>query len=100
MNIVPWRSESGIIHCPYFFADELACSPNKQVDFKTLTKICSLKSLKIFDFHPIHVFLNTESLERYESTREFHFNPKELIKHRFKGYGTRNRLQDLINNHS
>ena len=24
--------------------------------------------LKVFDFHPIHIFLNTESMERYEST--------------------------------
>ena len=52
--------------------------------------------LKVFDFHPIHVFLNTESLERYERTRALHHNPKELIKHRYEGYGTRNRLIELL----
>ena len=99
INLSPWKSESGIVHCPYFFADELACLPSKEVNLKTLTKISTQNSLRIFDFHPIHVFLNTESLDRYESTREMHFNPKELIKHRYKGYGTRDRLQDLIDNY-
>lgn len=28
------------------------------------------KGLKIFDFHPIHIFLNTNSIEKYESTRK------------------------------
>lgn len=52
--------------------------------------------LHVFDFHPIHVFLNTESLDRYECTRSLHHNPKELIKHRFDGYGTRDRLIELL----
>jgi len=50
----------------------------------------------VFDFHPIHIFLNTENLDRYEKTRSLHQNPKELIKHRYKGYGTRNRLIELL----
>lgn len=50
----------------------------------------------VVDFHPIHVFLNTESLDRYERTRSLHQNPKELIKHRYEGYGTRNRLLELL----
>jgi pyruvate-formate lyase-activating enzyme len=50
----------------------------------------------VFDFHPIHVFLNTESLDRYERTRKLHQNPKELIKYRYAGYGTRSRLIELL----
>jgi len=42
------------------------------------------------------VFLNTESLDRYERTRPIHRDPSELIKHRFDGYGTRSRLIDLL----
>ena len=52
--------------------------------------------MKVFDFHPIHVFLNTESLNRYERARPFFQNPKELIKHRYEGYGTRNRFIELL----
>jgi len=50
----------------------------------------------VFDVNSIHEFLNTESLDRYELTRSRHQNLKELIKHRFKGYGTRNRFIDLL----
>ena len=53
-------------------------------------------NLLVYDFHPIHVFLNTESIERYEETRLLHHKPNELIKHRYNGYGIRNQLIDLI----
>ena len=53
------------------------------------------KGLRVLTFTQF-IFLNTESLDRYESTRSLHHNPKELIKHRFMGYGTRNRLFDLL----
>ncbi len=52
--------------------------------------------LKVFDFHPIHVFLNTETLECYERTQTSHHSPNELIKHRCQGYGTRSRLIELL----
>lgn len=50
----------------------------------------------VFDFHPIHVFLNTENLDRYERTRHLHQRPAELIKHRYDGEGTRTRLLALL----
>jgi hypothetical protein len=37
-----------------------------------------------------------ESLNRYERTRPLHQKPKELIKQRYEGYGTRNRLIELL----
>ena len=55
-----------------------------------------LNGFHVFDFHPIHVFLNTESLDRYERTRSIHQNPKELIKHRYQGHGTRSWLMELL----
>jgi len=90
--IQPWTLENGLVKVPYFFSDELACvrpTPNN-------VSLISRKDLKVFDFHPIHVFLNTESIDRYERTRPVHQNPKELIKHRYQGYGTRSRLIELM----
>jgi len=88
----PWQLEMGIIKIPYFFADELACllSP------PPITELCRRSGLKVFNFHPIHVFLNTESLDRYEMTRPLHQKPKELINYRYEGYGTRSRLIELL----
>ena len=53
-------------------------------------------SLSVFDFHPIHVFLNTEHLNRYELTRHLHQNPEELIKNQYEGEGTRTKLLNLL----
>jgi len=52
--------------------------------------------LYVFNFHPIHVFLNTENIDRYERTRHLHYTPAELIKHRYQGIGTRTKLLDLL----
>ena len=78
---------------PYFWEDDVACiDPN----VSEVSSLVRRHGIKVFDFHPIHVFLNTESLDRYERTRPLHQNPKELIKHRFEGYGTRSRLIELL----
>jgi hypothetical protein len=90
--IKPLPSHAEITRVPYFFSDELACLSGKT----NIRELCNRRGLKVFDFHPVHVFLNTESLDRYERTRPLHNNPKELIKYRFDGYGTRNRLIELL----
>lgn len=97
--IRPWRGIEGLARIPYGWEDDahiLYAAQNIQysepcdiVDNKTIP-------LKVFDFHPIHVFLNTESLDRYERTRPLHQNPNELIRHRYQGFGTRNRLIELL----
>tara|TARA_Y100000768_G_scaffold384601_1_gene368957 strand:- start:2248 stop:2958 length:711 start_codon:yes stop_codon:yes gene_type:complete len=91
-RVDPWEMENGLIKVPYIFSDELDC-------FKAgspLTEILSRDGLKVFNFHPIHVFLNTENLKRYENTRGFHGMPKNLIKERYKGYGTRSKLVEIL----
>ena len=55
------------------------------------------QSLVIFNFHPIHVFLNSEKLERYEQTRHLHQNPIDLIRYRHEGEGTRSNLVKILN---
>ena len=53
--------------------------------------------LKIFDFHPIHIFLNTESKERYNECKKYSSDFKKLSAFRnFKQYGTRDFLTKLI----
>ncbi len=95
MELKPWKLWNGLIRMPYFWGDDIDLYYHSREDIKPLA---SKPGLKIFDFHPIHVFLNTESIERYERTREFHKEPKKLIKYRYKkGYGTRDKLIDLLN---
>lgn len=89
----PWQDWYGITHTPYFFQDS-SCFYFKHNS--SINELSVRDGLKVFNFHPIHVFLNTESMDRYERTRPFHKNPEELIKHRYDGFGTRSRLLELL----
>jgi len=95
LALQPFCIENGLVKVPYCFSDELWCiqGGGHAEDFNALLH---RDGLLVFDFHPIHVFLNTESLDRYERARQFFQNPKELIKHRYQGYGTRDRLIELL----
>jgi len=85
-----------LIRVPYFWEDDVYCSSNEKPD---INEYISYIGPKIFDFHPIHIFLNTENLSQYEKYKHF---PSEsyINKNRI---GIKNFFQDLIketNEHS
>jgi hypothetical protein len=94
-TLKPWLLHNGLCRVPFFWADDYHVSSGSEGSVN-LVNLTLGGGMKVFDFHPIHVFLNSESLDRYERTRDLHRNPKELIKHRYDGYGTRNRLIELL----
>ena len=61
-----------------------------------MSQLVKLPGIKVFDFHPIHIFLNTEDISRYEKTREWHRDPQKLKAYRFDGKGTRTHFLDLL----
>jgi hypothetical protein len=93
IKLSPWLLWNDLIRIPYLWSDDAHCLYNLEEE---ITVLADGPGLKVFDFHPIHVFLNTESMDRYERTRPLHRKPKELIKHRYEGYGTRSRLIELL----
>lgn len=93
IELKPWKLWNELIRIPYNWEDDVHCMYGLTDE---MSAFVNHAGLKVFDFHPIHVFLNTESLDRYEASRPLHKNPKELIKHRYEGYGTRSRLLDLL----
>ena len=97
LELHPWFMEIGLIKTPYCWSDELNCIKASAVSVENIKK---LNGLKIFDFHPIHVFLNTENLERYEISRKAHYLPSELITFRNQNYGTRNILIEFLSSNS
>ncbi|XFA74195.1 hypothetical protein RYO59_002460 [Thermosynechococcaceae cyanobacterium Okahandja] len=94
-SLFPWKMWDGLTRVPCFFSDYVTVKINA-INSTNIHELILRNGLKVFDFHPIHVFLNTESLDRYEQTRPLHRNPKDLINYRYKGYGTRNQLIDLL----
>lgn len=93
ISLKPWPMSNGLIRVPHLWEDDVACHSR---DGRPIQELLALPGLKVFDFHPIHVFLNSEAMERYESARPLFQVPEELIKHRFEGQGTRSRLEHLL----
>jgi hypothetical protein len=76
MHVVPWQLWSGLVIVPHCFQDnaDLRCQQHRlNLDND---------GLLVFNFHPIHIFLNTENIDRYESTRLLHRQAAELIQYR------------------
>ena len=93
----PWRLWNGMTRVPYIWEDDVFCSYQGQSPEPDIAESATMGSgIKVFDLHPIHVFLNTEQLDRYESTRPLHQHPQGLLGRRYNGYDTRKRLLDLL----
>jgi hypothetical protein len=93
-KLFPWELWNGMTCVPYSWEDDI----HILYKWKTsMEKHIQQDSLKVFDFHPIHVALNTNSLTRYENSRAYHSDWSTLKKVRWQGDGTRNRLKQLIN---
>lgn len=93
IELKPWSLWNGMIKVPYLWEDDLTYLYDRN---NSIEMIAARPGLKVFGFHPIHIFLNSENLDRYERTRTIHYRPEELIKYRFYGHGTRNNLKTLI----
>lgn len=91
---IPYYTE-GFTRLPYYWEDDTYIHYNQKVD---IDKLVSRSGLKIFDFHPIHVFLNTSDLRQYDDARPHLYNTNELINYRNKDiFGTNDFLVSLIN---
>ena len=77
--IRPFKLWDGMTRAPHFFCDYCRCLYS---DSRSMGALTEYGGLKVFGFHPIHVFLNTEKLERYEDSRPLHQTPSELLKRR------------------
>ncbi len=95
IELKPWLLWSGITRVPYSWEDDVAClyGPGSAL---SMNQLIGLAGIKVFNFHPVHVFLNTEHMDRYEKTRALHRSPQELRAHRYEGAGTRTRFLELL----
>ncbi|MCT7590682.1 polysaccharide deacetylase WbmS family protein [Aliarcobacter butzleri] len=92
IELKPWIYLN-LIKVPYMFADDLRSYHQWSLDVNNYLKI---KGIKVFDFHPIHIFLNTEHLDRYEKSRKWHNCSENLQKQKYNGFGTHSFLINLI----
>lgn len=93
--IKPYRHwESNFITVPHFWEDDVHILYG---DKWSVESYLAYEGIKVFDFHPIHLFLNSEKLERYENARvSFHdFNNLKIFQNR-DVFGTENFLIEMI----
>ncbi len=64
-----WHHYNDLIRIPFYFEDDLYCEELNDGGYKEeqwdASGFFDNGGLKVFDFHPIHFKLNTESMERY-----------------------------------
>ena len=90
-NIEPYKCWNKMTLIPYNFEDDVHYTYGKSFDISLLNEFKASQYL-IMDFHPIHIFLNSDCGETYNRARDF-FQSDELINFKnTKHFGTRDLL--------
>ena len=93
--LAPWRLWTGLTRVPLCWEDDYACVSPYRDQFPNL--IQERQGLRVFGFHPLHIYLNTESLTRYEEVKRYASTDiKRLRTMRYNGVGTRSRFIELL----
>lgn len=103
-NIIPnYHYDIDIILAPYFWEDGINITSKKFL--KTNFIDWETKGLKIFDFHPVDIYLNTSSIGQKELFKSRFINPLESNKKSVddlinkNDFGTLNILKDILKKH-
>ena len=79
MALRPWIDWFGMIKVPYFWEDDFWCEAPARA---SIEEVHARPGIRGYDFHPIHVFLNTDRLSRYEEARPAFGDAEALERHR------------------
>lgn len=90
----PWRLWSGIIQCPHFWEDDIECMNNNHDN--EILYVLQGGGIKIFNFHPMHIYLNTEHISRYEQIRNIYGDADALKGFQYDGFGTMTKFLTLL----
>ena len=98
-HLFAWR-EARLYRVPYFWSDDLECFQADPLYRLSLSKFNG-DGLKIFNFHPIHILLNTARFKTYEKFKSLNLTTdqctKDVIdKHRWSGNGPRRLFMELV----
>lgn len=94
--ISPILQINNTIEVPIYFADDgFLYSHSNFIESPDFIRD-SFDGIQVFLFHPIHVALNTSSLNQYELTRDIHHSWDNIQKSRSQKSGIRNLLANLL----
>ena len=85
--------ELPIYFLDYWYLETFATKAN----FKLSALNLKQNGLKVFDFHPIHLALNTPGIKFYNLNKKYYKNPTKIFEKKFKGEGIANLFDSLLN---
>lgn len=100
---IPWSNSislkpiwhyNGLLRIPYFWEDDFQCLQKLKTGWEAFS-LLQYSGLKIFNFHPIHLYINTEDIKRYEKAKAYLRNPEKLIGFKYIGMGAFSFLSTL-----
>jgi hypothetical protein len=74
-SIKPYKCWTGITRIPYNWEDDVHFTYGYDFNSDNLAKNCEFK---IYDFHPIHIFLNTDIEETYLKAKDYNEDFEKL----------------------
>lgn len=93
-GLYPFMRLNKLVRIPYYWEDDTHFS--SQATFELSELQIHKKGLKICNFHPIHIFMNTNSTKHYNSFKAFYHEPDILKKHRNSGGGIQILFVELL----
>ncbi|OGC09640.1 hypothetical protein A2V82_07745 [candidate division KSB1 bacterium RBG_16_48_16] len=99
-NIKPFFLMNEIVEIPLYFGDAFLVydrSSFKDRLFNLSHWLSPENGLAVFAFHPIHIYLNTASLDHYNDCRPYFSDHKKLWAMRNKGTGVYSFIIELLN---
>ena len=96
---IKWHGSS-LWRIPYFWEDDSEMFEDDPI-WSISDKRLNVSGLRIFDFHPIHIALNTDSFEKYEKLKQLQplgaWDEEFIEAHVSKGRGPLNLFIELVN---
>ncbi len=94
----PYYDWSGLVRLPIFWEDDIHATVTPgSYDLAGLS--LDKPGLKVFNFHPVHLYLNTEHFKRYASCKDTLSDQERTSLSRFDGRGCRTLFEDLVDRH-
>ena len=94
-DLAPFYDWSGLVRLPIYWQDDVHCAFFDR-DFRPASLQLETPGMKVLNFHPIHVFLNTCNLDDYAAAKAFQSDKDALRARRNPGPGIRTLLCDLL----
>ncbi|MFC2001674.1 hypothetical protein ACFLUZ_04115 [Chloroflexota bacterium] len=93
-GLYPFTRLNRLVCIPYFWEDDANFS--SKVTFELEDLQLHKKGLKIYNFHPMHVFMNTKSSEHYNEYKQYYQQPDMLTAYKGTGKGTQTLFIELL----